>query len=73
MSDTGSAEPVQRPRLNLKPRDPNAAAKLELERQASGKVRGQRMDLLLPLLQCRVVALPRLQLLIAAVAASRPV
>lgn len=42
MSDTGSAEIAQRPRLNLKPRDPNAAAKLELQRTASGKVRGSK-------------------------------
>jgi hypothetical protein len=35
MSD--SAEPT-RPRLNLKPRDPNAAKQLELQRSASGKV-----------------------------------
>jgi hypothetical protein len=27
--------PSERPRLNLKPRDPNAAAKLEQERQAA--------------------------------------
>lgn len=46
MSDSGGAEP-QRPRLNLKPRDPNVAKQLELQRQASGKV---RMD---GLLQCR--------------------
>lgn len=36
MSDGGHAE-AQRPRLNLKPRDPNAAKQLELQRQASGK------------------------------------
>lgn len=32
-----SSEPVQRPRLNLKPRDPEAAKRLELERANSAK------------------------------------
>ncbi len=30
--------PRQRPRLNLKPRDENAAAQLDMERKASAKV-----------------------------------
>lgn len=37
MSDTAT-ETSQRPRLNLKPRDPNLAKQLELQRTASGKV-----------------------------------
>ena len=42
MSDNleNGAEKPQRPKLNLKPRDPNAAARLEAERlQAAAKVR----------------------------------
>jgi hypothetical protein len=39
MSDSGATESQpQRPRLNLKPRDPNAAKQLEIQRTASGKV-----------------------------------
>jgi hypothetical protein len=42
MADSTEA-PAQRPRLNLKPRDPEAAKKIDLERTASGKkVRGAR-------------------------------
>jgi hypothetical protein len=37
--ENGAAEKPQRPKLNLKPRDPNAAARLEEERlQAAAKV-----------------------------------
>lgn len=41
-SEDGTAQEHARPRLNLKPRDENAAKKLELQRQASGKVRPPR-------------------------------
>lgn len=38
-NDAANSTQVQRPRLNLKPRDPEAAARIESERQHSlGKV-----------------------------------
>lgn len=49
--ETSAAAPAapQRPRLKLKPRDPEAAARMEAERQASmGKVRGEELKETLP-------------------------
>lgn len=36
------SEAVERPRLNLKPRDPNAARAIDIERQKSAKVLDMR-------------------------------